>query len=51
MYKKIASKVFDPVVFKQMESGKQDINRTIDKPPLRTADNELLKVLSFFLFI
>ena len=47
-YKKIAAKVFDPVIFKQMESGKQDINRTNDNPPLRTTDNELLKELSLF---
>jgi len=47
-YKKIAAKIFDPVIFKKMESGKQDINRTNDNPPLRTTDHELLKELSLF---
>lgn len=47
-YKKLAAKVFDPGIFKQMESDNQGINRTNDNPPLRTTDNELLKELSVF---
>ena len=47
-YKKLAAKVFDPVILKQMESDKQGINRTNANPPLRTTDNEVLKELSVF---
>jgi len=47
-YKKIAAKVFDPVVFRQMESDKQGINRTNDNPALHTTDKELVKELAIF---
>jgi len=47
-YKKIAAKGFDPVVFRQMESDKQDINRTNDNLALGTTDKELLKELAVF---
>jgi hypothetical protein len=47
-YKKLAAKVFDPVILKQMESDNQGINRTNTNPPLRTTDNEVLKELSVF---
>jgi hypothetical protein len=47
-YKRIAAKVFDPVVFREMQSDNQGINRTDKNPPLRTMDNELLKELSVF---
>jgi len=47
-YKKIAAKVFDPVVFYKMQADKQEINRTTENPPLRTMDPELLKELSIY---
>lgn len=47
-YKKLAAKVFDPVILKQMKSDKQGVNRINANPPLRTTDNEVLKELSVF---
>jgi hypothetical protein len=47
-YKKIAAKIFNPAVFLKMEGNNGEINRTIENPPLRTTDNELLQELSVF---
>ncbi|HKB42937.1 MAG TPA: hypothetical protein VKC90_01050 [Chitinophagaceae bacterium] len=47
-YKKVASKIFDPVVFIKMEGNNGEINRTSENPPLRTTDHELLQELSIF---
>jgi hypothetical protein len=47
-YKKIASRVFDPAIFIQMEGTNDRIERTSENPALRTADFELLQQLSVF---
>jgi hypothetical protein len=47
-YKKAAAKIFDPVMLMQMEGKGQDIQRTNENPPLRTADKELFQELSVF---
>ena len=47
-YKKVAAKIFDPAVFLRMEGKDGGIIRTIEDPPLRTTDNELLQELSVF---
>lgn len=47
-YKKIASKVFDPAVFINMEEDNGQIKRTNENPPLRTTDHETLQQLSVF---
>ncbi len=47
-FKRIAAKVFDPVIFFQMQTGQSQIKRIAENPPLRTMDNELLKELSIF---
>jgi len=47
-YKKIASKVFDPAVFINMEEDNGQIKRSNENPALRTADRELLQGLSVF---
>jgi hypothetical protein len=47
-YKKVAAKVFDPAVFLRMEGKDGGVMRTMDNPPLRTTDNELLQELSVF---
>ena len=47
-YKKIASKIFDPAVFINMEENNGQIKRSNENPALRTADHELLQELSVF---
>lgn len=47
-YKKIASKIFDPAVFINMEEDNGQIKRTNENPPLRTTDHETLQELSVF---
>jgi len=47
-YKKIASRIFDPVVFINMEGVDGQIKRTNENPSLRTTDHELLQELSVF---
>jgi len=47
-YKKVAAKIFDPAVFLRMEGKDGGVMRTMDNPPLRTTDNELLQELSVF---
>ena len=47
-YKRIAARIFDPVVFNTMQSDKHEIDRTSLNPPLRTMNDELLKELSIF---
>jgi hypothetical protein len=47
-YKKVAAKIFDPVVFLRMEGEGEEIKRISDNPSLRTTDSELLKELSLY---
>src|SRR4030095_7914548 len=47
-YKKVAAKIFDPIVFLEMEGNNNEIRRTIENPPLRTNDKESLQELSIF---
>ena len=47
-YKKIAAKIFDPAVFLRMEGKNDEINRTLENPPLRRTEFELLQELSVF---
>jgi len=47
-YKKVAAKVFDPVIFQKMEGTNGVIERSNENPSLRTTDHELLKELSVF---
>jgi len=47
-YKKVASKIFNPVILLKMEGKNDEIKRISDNPALRSADNELLQELSFF---
>ena len=47
-YKKVASKIFDPAVFLNMEGKNDEIKRTNENPLLRSTDPELLQELSVF---
>src|ERR1044071_1683198 len=47
-YKQLAAKIFDPAIFLKMEGNNGEINRTLENPPLRTMDKELLQELSAF---
>jgi hypothetical protein len=47
-YKKVAAKIFSPEVLVSMEGEHDEIKRTIENPPLRTIDNEILQELSVF---
>ena len=47
-YKKVAAKIFYPAVLLKMEGKNSEIKRTLENPPLRNADNELLQELSVF---
>ncbi|MEO7982473.1 MAG: hypothetical protein ABI688_00195 [Bacteroidota bacterium] len=47
-YKRIASKIFDPAVFRTMELPDGNISREANNPALRTTDPELLKELGVF---
>ena len=47
-YKKVASKIFDPAVFLNMEGINDEIKRTDENPLLRSTDPELLQELSVF---
>lgn len=47
-YKSVAAKVFDPLVFVNMEAKDGQIIRSSENPPLRTTDKELLQELSVF---
>ncbi len=47
-YKKVAARIFDPAVFLRMETAHDDIQRSIDNPPLRTTDREVLQELAVF---
>jgi hypothetical protein len=47
-YKKVAAKIFDPIVLLKMEGIGQEIKRIKENPPLRTTDKELLQELSVF---
>ena len=47
-YKKMAAKIFDPVIFINMEGKDGVVQRTDENPVLRTSDRELFKELSVF---
>jgi hypothetical protein len=47
-YKKVAAKIFDPAIFLKMEGTNDEIRRSSENQPLRSADNELLQELSVF---
>jgi hypothetical protein len=47
-YKRLAAKIFDPLVFIQMEGEGDEIRRTTENPPVRTMDREIFKELSVF---
>jgi hypothetical protein len=47
-YKKVAAKIFDPVVFRTMEQDDGSIIRTTTNPALRTNNTELLKELAIY---
>jgi hypothetical protein len=47
-YKKVAAKIFDPAIFLKMEGNNDEIRRSSENPPLRSANNELLQELSVF---
>lgn len=47
-YKKVAAKIFDPIVFIKMEGNNGEIKRTTENPLLRTTDKELFQDLSVF---
>ena len=47
-YKRIASKIFDPAIFRMMELPDGNISREANNPALRTTDPELLKELGVF---
>ena len=47
-YKVVASKIFEPGIFRMMEMEYAQVKRGATNPPLRTYDPELLKELSFF---
>ena len=47
-YKKAAAKIFNPTVFLKMEGDGNEIRRTVENPPLHSADKELLQELSAF---
>ena len=47
-YKVVASKIFEPNVFRTMEIPDGQVDRGTTNPPLRTYDPELLKELSVF---
>ena len=47
-YKRIASKIFDPAIFRKMELPDGNISREANNPALRTTDPELLKELGVF---
>ncbi|MEP7254183.1 MAG: hypothetical protein ABI666_00335 [Ferruginibacter sp.] len=47
-YKKIASKVFDPAIFRMMEKENGEISREANNPALRTTDMELVKELGIY---
>ena len=47
-YKRIASKLFDPAVFRMMEMENGDISRKANNPSLRTSDPDLIKQLGVY---
>ncbi len=47
-YKKVAAKIFDPLLFLSSEGKNDEIRRLNYNPSLRTSDNELLQELSIF---
>ena len=47
-YKRVAAKVFDPAVFREMEQSDGSIARTSVNPPLQSNSAELLKELIMF---
>ena len=47
-YKGVAAKIFDPSIFVRTEGNGNEIKRAPGNPPLRTADDELLKELAIF---
>jgi hypothetical protein len=48
-YKKVAAKLFNPVVLLKMEGNNNQINKVNGNPPLRSTDNELLQELAVFM--
>src|SRR5687768_5593694 len=48
-YKKLATKIFDPLVFRMMEREDGQISRHANNPVLRTYDPELLKELGVYI--
>lgn len=47
-YKKVAAKIFDPVIFIKMEGDGEEIKRLSVNPSLRTTNSELLKEFSSY---
>jgi len=47
-YKKLAAKIFDPILFLSSEGKNDEIQRLNYNPPLRTTDKELLQQFSVF---
>lgn len=48
-YKKIGSKIFDPIVLRKMEMESGAISRSVNNPVLRSYNKELLKEFGFFI--
>ena len=48
-YKKVASKILDPVILRESEMENGSIRRSTNNPKLRTYDTELLKEFGFYI--
>ena len=50
-YKKVAAKISDPAIFLKMEGNNDEIRRSSENPPVRSANMNYSRSFLFLLFI